>query len=38
LIAVVIGALFLAGLYSIFSYDILPMLQSKIYDLFNYVG
>jgi hypothetical protein len=36
LIAVVIGALLLAGLYLLFSDTILPTLTDKIKDLFNY--
>lgn len=38
LIAVVIGALLLAGLYLLFSGTILPTLTDKISDLFNYNG
>jgi hypothetical protein len=38
LIAVVIGALLLAGLYSLFGDTIMPNLQDKIEDLFNYGG
>jgi hypothetical protein len=38
LIAVVIGALLLAGLYLLFSGTILPTLTEKISDLFNYAG
>jgi hypothetical protein len=38
LIAVVIGALLLAGLYLLFSDTILPTLTEKISDLFNYAG
>jgi len=36
LIAVVIGALLLAGLYALFNTNILPTLSSKISGLFNY--
>lgn len=36
LISVVIGALLLAGLYTLFDDTILPTLTSKIQDLFNY--
>jgi len=36
LIAVVIGALLLAGLYLLFSGTILPTLTQRITDLFNY--
>ena len=38
LIAVVIGALLLGGLYSLFGDTILPTLGAKIQDLFNYAG
>jgi len=38
LIAVVIGALLLAGLYLLFSGTILPTLTQKIKDLFNYTA
>jgi len=38
LIAVVIGALLLAGLYLLFSDTILPTLTDKIKDLFDYAG
>jgi hypothetical protein len=38
LIAVVIGALLLAGLYVLFGDTILPNLTNKITDLFNYAG
>ena len=38
LIAVVIGALLLGGLYVLFGDTILPTLTSKIQDLFNYAG
>jgi hypothetical protein len=38
LISVVIGALLLAGLYSLFGDTILPTLKSKIEGLFNYGG
>ena len=38
LIAVVIGALLLGGLYTLFGDTILPTLSDKIGDLFNYVG
>ena len=38
LIAVVIGALVLAGLYLLFSDTILPTLTEKIKDLFDYAG
>jgi lipopolysaccharide export LptBFGC system permease protein LptF len=38
LIAVVIGALLLGGLYLLFNSTILPTLTNKIQDLFNYAG
>ena len=38
LISVVVGALLLAGLYTLFKDTILPTLQSKIQNLFNYNG
>ena len=38
LIAVVIGALLLAGLYTLFNGNILPTLSTKITNLFNYAG
>jgi len=38
LIAVVIGALLLGGLYALFGDTILPTLRTKIAELFNYEG
>lgn len=38
LMAVVIGALVLAGLYLLFSGTILPTLTQRIQDMFNYRG
>ncbi len=38
LIAVVIGALLLAGLYTLFNSTIMPTVTSKIQSLFNYSG
>ena len=38
LIAVVIGALLLGGLYLLFNDTILPTLTTKIKELFNYAG
>jgi hypothetical protein len=38
LIAVVIGALLLAGLYALFGETILPTLKQRIVDMFNYGG
>ena len=38
LIAVVIGALLLAGLYTLFNTTIIPTVTTKITGLFNYAG
>ena len=38
LIAVVIGALLLGGLYTLFNSTIMPTVTEKIQDLFNYKG
>lgn len=38
LIAVVIGALLLAGLYALFGDVVMPLLTQKVKDLFNYAG
>ncbi len=38
LIAVVIGALLLGGLYTLFNTTIMPTVTSKITGLFNYAG
>lgn len=38
LIAVVIGALLLAGLYTLFNTTIIPTVTSKVTELFNYQG
>ena len=38
LIAVVIGALLLAGLYTLFNTTIMPTVTQKIQDLFNFKG
>ncbi|OLN30077.1 DUF6133 family protein [Desulfosporosinus metallidurans] len=38
LIAVVIGALLLAGLYALFGNTILPTLTQRIKEMFNYAG
>lgn len=38
LIAVVIGALLLAGLYALFGDVVMPTLTEKIEDMFNYGG
>lgn len=38
LIAVVLGALLLAGLYALFKDTVLPMLVNRIQQMFNYAG
>ena len=38
LIAVVIGALLLAGLYTFFNTTIMPTVTTKVTELFNYQG
>lgn len=38
LMAVVIGALLLAGLYALFGDTVLPTLTKRITDMFNYAG
>ena len=38
LIAVVIGALLLAGLYTLFNTTIMPTVTSRVQGLFNYAG
>ena len=38
LIAVVIGALLLAGIYTLFNTTIMPTVTSKVTELFNYQG
>ncbi|OGO91720.1 MAG: hypothetical protein A2Y17_13230 [Clostridiales bacterium GWF2_38_85] len=38
LIAVVLGALLLGGLYALFGDTILPTLTTKIQDMFNFAG
>ena len=38
LIAVVLGALLLAGLYLLFGEVVMPTLNQKITDMFNYAG
>ncbi|HEX2925314.1 MAG TPA: DUF6133 family protein [Ruminiclostridium sp.] len=38
LMAVVIGALILAGLYTLFGSTILPTLTQRIKEMFNYAG
>ena len=38
LIAVVIGALLLTGLYKLFNTTIMPTVTSKVTELFNYSG
>ena len=36
LMAVVIGALLLAGLYALFGETVLPILKQRVIDMFNY--
>ncbi|WP_456298285.1 DUF6133 family protein [Anaerocolumna cellulosilytica] len=38
LIAVVLGALLLAGLYALFGNIVMPTLSRRIQDMFNYAG
>nr|WP_312354745.1 DUF6133 family protein [Aminipila sp.] len=38
LIAVVLGALLLAGLYALFGETVLPTLTERIREMFNYAG
>ena len=38
LIAVVLGALLLAGLYALFGDAVMPTLTQRIQDMFNYAG
>lgn len=38
LIAVVLGALLLAGLYALFNNTVLPTLVNRIKEMFNYAG
>ena len=38
LICVVLGALLLAGLYALFSENVLPTLSRRITEMFNYAG
>ena len=38
LIAVVLGALLLAGLYALFNGTVLPTLNERIKNMFNYAG
>ena len=38
LIAVVIGALLLGGLYALFNSTIMPAVETRIGELFNYAG
>ncbi len=38
LLSIVLGALLLAGLYALFSNIILPLLQERIMDIFDYAG
>ena len=38
LLCVVLGALLLAGLYALFSENVLPTLSRRITEMFNYAG
>ncbi|MDD4714779.1 MAG: DUF6133 family protein, partial [Candidatus Absconditabacteria bacterium] len=38
LIAVVLGALLLAGLYALFGEVVMPTLEERIKEMFNYAG
>ena len=38
LIAVVLGALLLAGLYALFNDTVLPTLVERVEEMFNYAG
>lgn len=38
LIAVVLGALLLAGLYALFNEQVMPTLTRRIQEMFNYAG
>jgi hypothetical protein len=38
LVSIVLGGLLLAGLYTIFGQQILPMIGDKIKSMFNYAG
>ncbi len=38
LIAVVLGALLLGGLYALFNSTIMPNVESKVNEIFNYAG
>lgn len=38
LISVVLGAMLLAGLYALFSNIVLPAIQDRIMDIFDYAG
>ena len=38
LIAVVLGALLLAGLYTLFGDTVLPTVTQRVEDMFNYAG
>ncbi|MEQ3170163.1 DUF6133 family protein [Dysosmobacter welbionis] len=38
LIAVVLGALLLAGLYALFNETVLPTLVRRVQEMFNYAG
>ena len=38
IIALVIGALLLGGLYTLFSTSVIPTMQTKVTDMFSYTG
>jgi hypothetical protein len=38
LISIVLGALLLAGLYALFANIVMPLLQDRIMDIFDYAG
>lgn len=38
LIAVILGSLLLAGLYTLMGEQVLPVLQERIMEIFNYAG
>lgn len=38
LIAVVLGALLLSGLYALYKGTVMPTLENRIQDMFNYAG
>lgn len=38
LISIVLGALLLAGLYALFADTLLPLIQERVMDIFDYAG